>query len=51
MTPQMSPDAISYALLTDGSTVAIRPGRPEDAGAVREMHEQTRTGYAPPTSG
>jgi acyl-CoA synthetase (NDP forming)/GNAT superfamily N-acetyltransferase len=28
-----------YALLTDGSTVEIRPARPEDADAVREMHE------------
>jgi acyl-CoA synthetase (NDP forming)/GNAT superfamily N-acetyltransferase len=27
-----------YALLTDGSTVEIRPGGPEDAGAVRAMH-------------
>ncbi len=28
----------TYALLTDGSTIEIRPARPEDAGAVREMH-------------
>jgi acyl-CoA synthetase (NDP forming)/RimJ/RimL family protein N-acetyltransferase len=27
-----------YALLTDGSTVEIRPARPEDADAVRTMH-------------
>lgn len=36
----MRPEAVSYALLTDGSTVEIRPARPQDAGAVREMHEQ-----------
>ena len=29
-----------YALLTDGSTVEIRPARPEDFDAVREMHEK-----------
>ncbi len=28
-----------YALLTDGSTVEVRPARPEDAAAVRAMHE------------
>jgi acyl-CoA synthetase (NDP forming)/GNAT superfamily N-acetyltransferase len=27
-----------YALLTDGSTVDLRPARPEDAEAVRAMH-------------
>ena len=27
-----------YALLTDGSTVEIRPARPQDAEAVRAMH-------------
>ena len=27
-----------YALLTDGSTVEIRPARPQDADAVRTMH-------------
>jgi len=27
-----------YALLTDGSTVEIRPARPQDADAVRAMH-------------
>jgi acyl-CoA synthetase (NDP forming)/RimJ/RimL family protein N-acetyltransferase len=27
-----------YALLTDGSTVQIRPAGPQDAAAVREMH-------------
>ncbi len=27
-----------YALLTDGSTVEIRPASPEDAEAVRQMH-------------
>jgi len=28
----------TYALLTDGSTVEVRPARPEDAEAVRAMH-------------
>lgn len=28
----------TYALLTDGSTVEIRPASPGDADAVREMH-------------
>ena len=28
----------TYALLTDGRTVEIRPARPQDAAAVREMH-------------
>jgi acyl-CoA synthetase (NDP forming)/RimJ/RimL family protein N-acetyltransferase len=28
----------TYALLTDGSTIEIRPAQPEDATAVREMH-------------
>jgi acyl-CoA synthetase (NDP forming)/RimJ/RimL family protein N-acetyltransferase len=28
----------TYALLTDGSTVEIRPARPQDTAAVREMH-------------
>jgi acyl-CoA synthetase (NDP forming)/RimJ/RimL family protein N-acetyltransferase len=36
----MRPEEVSYALLTDGSTVEIRPARPQDADAVREMHEQ-----------
>ena len=27
-----------YALLTDGTTVLIRPARPQDADAVRQMH-------------
>ena len=30
--------ASSYALLTDGSTVEIRPAGPQDAAAVRDMH-------------
>ena len=30
--------AARYALLTDGSTVLIRPARPADAGAVQAMH-------------
>jgi acyl-CoA synthetase (NDP forming)/RimJ/RimL family protein N-acetyltransferase len=29
-----------YALLTDGTTVLIRPASAADAGAVRQMHEQ-----------
>ncbi len=29
-----------YALLTDGTTIEIRPARPDDFGAVREMHEK-----------
>src|SRR5215472_1017725 len=29
-----------YALLTDGTTVLIRPARPQDAEAVRQMHAQ-----------
>jgi acyl-CoA synthetase (NDP forming)/RimJ/RimL family protein N-acetyltransferase len=33
-----SPSARTYALLTDGSTVEIRPACREDADAVREMH-------------
>jgi len=28
----------AYALLTDGTTIEIRPARPEDFGAVRDMH-------------
>jgi acyl-CoA synthetase (NDP forming)/RimJ/RimL family protein N-acetyltransferase len=28
----------TFALLTDGSTVEIRPAGPQDSGAVREMH-------------
>ncbi len=28
----------SYALLTDGTTIEIRPARPEDFDAVRDMH-------------
>ena len=33
-----APAAAMYALLTDGSTVEIRPARPQDAEAVRAMH-------------
>ncbi len=29
-----------YALLTDGTTIEIRPARPEDFDAVRQMHEE-----------
>ena len=28
----------AYALLTDGTTIEIRPARPDDFGAVRDMH-------------
>ena len=33
-----TPAAAMYALLTDGSTVEIRPARPQDADVVRAMH-------------
>ena len=33
-----TPAAATYALLTDGSTVQIRPARRQDAEAVRAMH-------------
>jgi acyl-CoA synthetase (NDP forming)/GNAT superfamily N-acetyltransferase len=33
-----TPAAAMYALLTDGTTVEIRPARPQDAEAVRAMH-------------
>src|SRR6202022_1035549 len=40
VTPPRAPSAATgtYALLTDGRTVEIRPTRPQDAAAVREMH-------------
>ena len=31
-------EAGAYALLTDGTTIQIRPARPGDFGAVRDMH-------------
>ncbi len=31
-------EADFYALLTDGTTIEIRPARPQDADAVRQMH-------------
>lgn len=31
-------DTTTYALLTDGTTIEIRPARPQDYGAVRQMH-------------
>jgi len=34
----MTADAGTYALLTDGATVEIRPAAAGDADAVREMH-------------
>ncbi len=36
MTVQAGPSA--YALLTDGTTIEIRPARPDDFDAVRDMH-------------
>jgi len=33
-----TPAAATYALLTDGSTVEVRPARPQDFEAVRAMH-------------
>ena len=32
------PEPVTYALLTDGTTVEIRPARPDDFEAVRDMH-------------
>jgi len=31
-------DPSAYALLTDGTTIEIRPVRPDDFDAVRDMH-------------
>ena len=36
--PVLDGEGSVYALLTDGSTVEIRPARPEDAEAVSAMH-------------
>jgi acyl-CoA synthetase (NDP forming)/GNAT superfamily N-acetyltransferase len=36
--PALQAGASVYALLTDGSTVEVRPAAPQDAGAVRDMH-------------
>ena len=38
----MSADAKTsvYSLLADGTTIGIRPARPDDLDAVREMHEK-----------
>jgi acyl-CoA synthetase (NDP forming)/GNAT superfamily N-acetyltransferase len=33
-------DPSVYSLLADGTTIGIRPARPEDLDAVREMHEK-----------
>jgi acyl-CoA synthetase (NDP forming)/RimJ/RimL family protein N-acetyltransferase len=35
-----TPAPASYALLSDGTTIEIRPAQPDDVGAVREMHQQ-----------
>src|SRR5215469_14974777 len=37
---QAESDSGVYALLIDGTTVLIRPARPEDEEAVRQMHVQ-----------
>ena len=36
--PVSAPAAATYALLTDGGTVEVRPARPQDFEAVRAMH-------------
>ena len=36
-------EASAYALLTDGTTIEIRPARPEDFDAVRDMHTKMST--------
>ena len=36
MSAQAGPS--TYALLTDGTTIEIRPARPDDFDAVRDMH-------------
>jgi acyl-CoA synthetase (NDP forming)/RimJ/RimL family protein N-acetyltransferase len=35
-----TPAAASYALLSDGSTVEIRPARSQDADDIRQMHQE-----------
>ena len=37
-----TPAAMSYALLSDGSTVEIRPAQAADADDIQHMHEQCR---------
>ena len=37
-------EASAYALLTDGTTIEIRPARPEDFDAVRDMHAKMSPG-------
>ena len=37
-TPALHAGGSTYALLTDGSTIEIRPAWPQDMAAVREMH-------------
>ena len=36
-------EPVTYALLTDGTTVEIRPARPDDFEAVRDMHARMST--------
>ena len=36
-------EQVTYALLTDGTTVEIRPARPDDFEAVRDMHARMST--------
>ena len=44
MVQPSGPVPATYALLSDGSTVEIRAARPEDAGDIRQMHEQMSPG-------
>ncbi|MGP7999658.1 MAG: GNAT family N-acetyltransferase [Streptosporangiaceae bacterium] len=41
MSTETGPSA--YALLTDGTTIEIRPARPDDFNAVRDMHAKMST--------
>jgi hypothetical protein len=41
-----TPVAATYALLTDGGTVAVRPARPQDFEAVRAMQFGSRRAAA-----
>ena len=36
-------EQVTYALLTDGTTIEIRPARPDDFEAVRDMHARMST--------
>src|SRR5487761_232950 len=39
VSPGTAPPASVYALLTDGTTIEIRPASPGDFGAVKAMHQ------------